>query len=164
MQARKSGDLNTWLVGIQMVVWIPIYHLETGQVKVYYSDVSVIQMFPLFRFPLYSTSNKPVCIPLWPSRFLRALRQEWKVFAPSWPFLKDQSRARPGAQSLSSRDTDQSQSELSQFLSPELHTGPGTFRLHKHPKNRSILNFNKIYFKLVSSKLMRLDRKYTHTP
>ena len=36
--------------GIQMVVWIPNYHLNTGhlntgQVKVSYSDVSVIQMF-----------------------------------------------------------------------------------------------------------------------
>ena len=39
-----------YLTGIQMVVWIPNYHLNTGhlntgQVKVCYSDVSAIQVF-----------------------------------------------------------------------------------------------------------------------
>ena len=43
--------------GIWMVDWIPNYHLNTGQVKVCYSDVFVIQMFVIqiptvFRSPL----------------------------------------------------------------------------------------------------------------
>ena len=36
--------------GIQMVVLIPSYHLNIGQVKVRYSDVSVIQMFVIQMF------------------------------------------------------------------------------------------------------------------
>ena len=44
------GPPFEYRTGIQMVVWIPNYHLNTGhlntgQVKVRYSDVSVIQMF-----------------------------------------------------------------------------------------------------------------------
>ena len=47
-----------YLTVMRMVVWILNYHLNTGhlntgQVKVRYSDVSVIQMLPLFRSPLY---------------------------------------------------------------------------------------------------------------
>ena len=51
--------LEYW-IDIQMVIYIPQaiiwIHLNTGQEKVCYLDVSVIQMLPLFRSPLYSSS------------------------------------------------------------------------------------------------------------
>ena len=84
------GTPFEYRTGIQMVVWKPNYHLYTwhlnaGQVKVHYSDVSIIQMFiqiPCILFVFVLLAISKLVFVNWILFFIAG--QKWLLLLLSW--------------------------------------------------------------------------------